>query len=93
MTERFPPTLDDVARFVQEAGLVGKISPSKFYAYYHKQNFMYQGQPMDWRAKVCKWAATETRAVQMNAADYDAISRTKKKEITLEELWARVNSI
>lgn len=85
------PTLQEIAGYIRENGLDGKVSPSRFYDYYAKQNFMYRGLPMDWKTKVHEWAKTQKGPVRQSAADYKAY--TKPPSISLDELRKRIAAI
>lgn len=72
------PTLAEVAQFIKEAGLWGKVSPTKFYEYYDRQDFLFRGIPMDWKEKVVQWAQREKKPVTVTAADFKALDEQKK---------------
>lgn len=70
------PTPEEVGAYIRENGFVGKVSPSKFYAYYAKQNFEFKGAPMDWKGKVTDWARNQRAPVPMTAADYKLLGES-----------------
>ena len=74
-----PPTLDEVAAFVQEIG--GKIDPQRFLDYYASNGWMVGRNHMkDWKATVRRWAredgktgkapATTPKPSALTAQDY-----------------------
>ena len=71
-----PPTLDDVCKYNFEIG--GKVDPVKFFEHYSKYNWVWQGQLMDWQAKLREWNEKEfakgSRVI--SAAEYSATHGT-----------------
>lgn len=57
------PTFEEVVAYATENGLYGKLNLCKFYDYYEKQGFLFKGLPMDWKAKMKKWAENQTSPV------------------------------
>ena len=86
------PTLEEIAEYVKEQGLQAKVSPTRFYDYYNKQDFLYRGLPMDWKAKVQEWAKTQKGSVPTSAADYKLYQKAVP-QISLEELRRRIAMI
>ena len=78
-----PPTFEEVVSYAQKAGLYGKISLSKFYDYYSKRGFSYNGYLMDWRSKMKEWAARQTAPVVETAKECHA---KPKQEIRVDLL-------
>ena len=66
------PTLEEVCLYNKELG--GKADPVKFYERYSKYNWVWQGAPMEWRAKLREWNETERPGKQRvtSAAEYNA---------------------
>ena len=86
------PTLEEIATYVKENGLEGKVSPTRFYDYYSRQNFMFRGLPMDWKSKLHEWAKTQRSPVQTNASDYKLAVKNMPR-VSLDELRQRVAMI
>ena len=75
-----PPTFEEVAAYIKEAGLIGKVSPQHFYEYYEKQDFKYKGIIMDWQLKIQQWASRQRGSVIITAKDYAAFNNEQKKD-------------
>lgn len=54
---RTAPTLEDVCKYNAEIG--GKADPVKFFERYSKYNWIWQGELMDWQAKLREWNEKE----------------------------------
>ena len=76
-----PPTFEEVVAYAVDAKLWGKISISKFYDYYAKQNFMFMGHIMDWKSKMQEWAGKQTGKVVITKREADAKAALPKKEV------------
>lgn len=70
--EFVPPSFDEVKQYAIDAGLIDKISVTKFYRYYERADFLYKGLPMDWKSRMKQWAETQRTPVNTmaNAGDY-----------------------
>ena len=72
------PTYDEVIAYAHNEGLLGKVSIDRFYDYYSKQNFLYQGVLMDWKNKLHEWASKQRGTVSISAKEYAAQQRIPK---------------
>ena len=66
------PTFEEVVAYATQNGLYGKLNLSKFYDYYAKQGFCYNGYLMDWKKKMADWAARQTGPVMETGRERDA---------------------
>lgn len=83
-----PPTFEEVVAYANEAGLYGKVPLSKFYDFYAKQGFQYNGYLMDWKSKMREWAERQRTPVretcqERNALPKEPIDMTKLGKVCL----------
>lgn len=81
--ENYIPTIDQVRSYCSEKNL--RVNPDRFYEYYSRSNFTYKGLPIDWKAQLSKWDATEyTRPRKIvTAEEYD---KQPKKKTSISNL-------
>lgn len=77
------PTFDEVMKFAVDAGLYGKVSVSKFYDYYNRDNFMYRGYVMDWKTKLREWAQRQKGTVVPTAQERRVYEKSKPRMINV----------
>lgn len=90
------PSFEDIVTYAVNEGLFGKISLTKFFDYYSKTQFMYQGRVMDWKQKLHEWAKRQSSQPIITEREYSIRNKlTAKKEDStfVSSLWAKVAAI
>ncbi len=96
--QAFPPTLEDVCKYNAEIG--GDADPVKFFERYERCGWLYQGEPMDWQAKLREWNRTErpgkrrvTSAAEYKASKESGSEMKKFIGIALERAWVTEDDV
>lgn len=90
------PTFEDVVAYAVAEGIFGKISLTKFFDYYSKTQFIYQGRIMDWKMKLHEWAKRQSSQPVITEQEYrirNKITAKKADPTYMDDLWAKVAAI